>query len=166
MPSERRACSETDRSGSNRRAEAPWSEPASRSASEPESASLRQVRTANLSDVPKPVSVVKRRSRAAAEFSGVSGGSAQGRYGLGRLGDPCHRFRQRNETRTESIRGALAAGESERPIVAMTRGNARRVKGPWHGRADSKGEGTDWSNPITEKNVLHRRAKLQLEAKA
>jgi hypothetical protein len=40
MRTERPVCSETDSAGSNRRVEAPWSEPVRRSASEPETASL------------------------------------------------------------------------------------------------------------------------------
>jgi hypothetical protein len=52
------------------------------------------------------------------ELSGVKGDSAQGKLGHGRLGDPCHRFRRRDKVRAEYIRGALGAGESERPIVA------------------------------------------------
>jgi hypothetical protein len=62
---------------------------------------------------------------------------------LGRLGDPCHRPGQhRGKARAESIRRALGAGESERPIVARKRGNARGAKGPWQDEADSKG---NWS---------------------
>jgi hypothetical protein len=59
-------------------------------------------------------------------------GQRVGKVGLGRLGDPCRRPRQnRGEACIESIRCALAAGESERPIVALKRGNARGANGPW-----------------------------------
>lgn len=52
---------------------------------------------------------------------------------MGRLGDPRNRpsRRRQGEARTEPIRGVSGAGESERPIVAMRRGNARGAKGPW-----------------------------------
>ncbi len=55
---------------------------------------------------------------------------------MGRLGGPCDRFREkRNEMRIEAIRSGLVAGESERPIVARKRGNARGAKGPWQERS-------------------------------
>jgi hypothetical protein len=54
MRTERPACSERDSAASDCRAEALWSEPVSRSASEPESASLNQVRTARLPEELKP----------------------------------------------------------------------------------------------------------------
>lgn len=60
---------------------------------------------------------------------------------MGRLGAPCSRLRERNETRAKSIRRALAAWESERPIVAMKRGNARGAKGPWQ---ESSGLKESW----------------------
>lgn len=45
---------------------------------------------------------------------------------MSRLGDPCHQSREmRGKTSAESIRCALGAGESERPIVVVKRGNAR-----------------------------------------
>lgn len=58
---------------------------------------------------------------------------------MGRLGDPCRRSREeRDEAFAESIRRAPGAGESERPIVAMKRGNARGAKGPWQERSGLK----------------------------
>jgi hypothetical protein len=151
MPTEYPACREADSAGGNPGVEAPWIEPASRSASEPETASLHQVRVANLSDVPKP------EIRHEAIFT-CSGGTLRGRrgqragtVGLGRLGDRCCQLRpKRGEMPIESIRWALGAGESERLVVAMKRGNARGAKGPWRGRANSEGDGTDWRNPTTE----------------
>ena len=152
MPTERPACREADSIGSDSGAEAPWIEPASRSASEPESASLLQVRAANLSDVPKP------ETRREVTFTRNGGalrgewGQRGGKVGLGRLGDPCCRLRhKRDEMAIESIRWALGGWESERLVVAMKRGNARGAKGPWRGGADSEDEGTDWRNPITER---------------
>jgi hypothetical protein len=63
-------------------------------------------------------------------------GQRAGKVWLGRLGGPCRRFRDEwNEARTESIRSVLEAGESERPIVARKRGNARGAKGPWQERS-------------------------------
>jgi len=63
---------------------------------------------------------------------------------LGRLGDPCLRPRkERGKVPAESIRRALETGESERPVVAMKRGNARGAKGPWQDEADSKRTGTE-----------------------
>ena len=64
---------------------------------------------------------------------------------MGRLGDPCLRPREeRGKALAESIRRALETGESERPIVAVKRGNARGAKGPWQNEADSKRTGADW----------------------
>ena len=63
---------------------------------------------------------------------------------MGRLGDPCLRPRkERGKVPAESIRRALETGESERPVVAMKRGNARGAKGPWQDEADSKRTGTE-----------------------
>jgi len=70
-------------------------------------------------------------------------GQRAGKVGLGRLGDPGHWFRlKRNKAFAESIRRALEAGESERPIVALKRGNARGAKGPWQERSGLK---ENWS---------------------
>jgi len=74
MPTERPACREADSAGSNFGVEAPWIEPASRNKSEPESASLRSVRSANLSEMPKPA------IRREATFT-RSGGDLRGRWG-------------------------------------------------------------------------------------
>ena len=54
MPTEYPACREADSDGSNPGVEAPWIEPASRSASEPVPASLHNLRAANLPDERKP----------------------------------------------------------------------------------------------------------------
>src|SRR5436189_6410194 len=81
MPTEYPACREADNGGSNLGVEAPWIEPASRSVSEPETASLHQERVANLSDVPKPEIRREAIFTSAAGLSGVGGGSAQGRLG-------------------------------------------------------------------------------------
>src|ERR1700693_6606 len=94
MPTECPACREADSAGGNPGVEAPWIEPASRSASEPETTSLHQVRVANLSDVPKPE--IRREvifTRSGGTRRGQKGQRA-GKVGLGRLGDPCHRLRQ------------------------------------------------------------------------
>ena len=58
---------------------------------------------------------------------------------MGRLGDPGLRSRvKRDKAFAESIRRALGTGESERPIVAVKRGNARGAKGPWQERSGLK----------------------------
>jgi len=63
-------------------------------------------------------------------------GQRAGKVGLGRLGDPHRRFRvERNAVHAESIRGGLGMGESERPVVAKKRSNARGAKGPWQERS-------------------------------
>jgi hypothetical protein len=75
-----------------------------------------------------------------------SGGAFRGKRGqragkewLGRLGAPRRRPREeRGEAHAETIRRALGAGESERPIVARKRGNARGAKGPWQERSRLK----------------------------
>jgi hypothetical protein len=55
---------------------------------------------------------------------------------LGRLGDPGGWLREEgSQGRREDISGALTVGESERPIVAKKRGNARGAKGPWQERS-------------------------------
>jgi hypothetical protein len=108
------------------------------------------MRTASLPEGLKPV--IGREATFVSNAGVLRGerGQRAGKVGLGRLGGPCRRFRQRNKTRRKSISGELEAGESERPIVAWKRGNARGAKGPWRGRADSESEGTDWINPTTE----------------
>src|SRR3989454_5999756 len=150
MRTKRPTCSETDSAVSNCRAEAPWSEPVSRSASEPESASLNQVRAASLPEGLKPV--IRREATFASNAGVLRGerGQRAGKVGLGRLGGPCRRFRRRSKTRSESISCELGAGESERPVVARRPRSSRGgAKGPWRGRADSEGEGADWGNPLT-----------------
>ena len=58
---------------------------------------------------------------------------------MGRLGDPCRRHRdERGEACAESIWRAAGAGESERPVVVLKRGNARGAKGPWQERCGLK----------------------------
>ena len=58
---------------------------------------------------------------------------------MGRLGDPCRRSREeRDEACAKSIRRAPGVGESERPVVARKRGNARGAKGPWQERSGLK----------------------------
>src|SRR5439155_7387182 len=113
MRTEYPAWSEADSAAGNRRVEAPWSEPGSRSASETEPASLRKVRTANLSDLPKPAI---RREEIFASSGGVlrgRRGQRAGKVGLGRLGDPGHRHRAaRCESGSESISCRLEAGKS------------------------------------------------------
>jgi|SRR4051794_4099862 len=143
MPTEHPACRETDNAGSNRGVEAPWNEPASRSVKRTRISLVTPVRSANLSNVPKPE--IRRE-----EMSVSSGGDLRGEWGqragkveLGRLGDPCLRPRaERGEARAETIRRALETGESERPVVALKRGNARGAKGPWQERSGLK---KNWS---------------------
>jgi hypothetical protein len=108
------------------------------------------MRTASLPEGLKPV--IGREATLASNARVLRGerGQRAGTVGLGRLGGPCRRFRRRSKTRRKSISGELEARESERPIVAWKRGNARGAKGPWRGRADSESEGTDWRNPMTE----------------
>lgn len=66
-------------------------------------------------------------------------GQRAGKVRLGRLGDPCHLPREeRGKTYAESIRRMLGAGESERPVVVMKRGNALGAKGPWQERSGLK----------------------------
>ena len=99
MPTERRACREADSAGSNFGVEAPWIEPASRNKSEPESASLRSVRSANLSEMPKPA------IRREATFT-RSGGDLRGRWGqrAGKvwLGRPQAALRESTRKQTKS----------------------------------------------------------------
>jgi len=118
MPTERPACSEADGAGSNRRVEAPRSEPVSRSVSEPKSASLNQVRVASPPEGLKPVIGCEETFASNARALRGERGQRAGKTWLGRLGDPCHRFRRRDKVPAEYIRCALGAGESERPIVA------------------------------------------------
>ncbi len=136
MRTEYPACSEADSAPGNRRVEAPWSEPASRSASETKRASLHKVRTANLSDMPKPE--IRREEIFTSNGGVLRGrrGQRAGKVGLGRLGDPGHRHReQRCESGSESISCRLEAGKSERPVVAMkSRSSRDGAKGPWQER--------------------------------
>ena len=97
------------------------------------------MRSANLSDVPKPE--IRREEMFASSGGDLRGewGQRAGKVGLGRLGDPCLRSREeRGEACVESIRRVLETGESERPIVAVKRGNARGANGPWQERSGLK----------------------------
>ena len=146
MPTEHPACREADHVVSNGGVEAPWIEPVSRSASEPKRASLNSVRSANLSEKPKPE--IRREAMFTSSGGDLRGqrGQRAGKVGLGRLGDPARRFREeRDEAFVEAIRRTLASRESERPVVAPKRGNARGAKGPWQNEADSKRTGADWT---------------------
>jgi hypothetical protein len=169
MPTEHPACREADNVGSNSCVEAPRNEPASRSASKPVSSLVTPVRSANLSDEPKPE--IRREAMFTSSGGDLRGrrGQRAGKVGLGRLGDPGRRSRfQRDEAHAESIRCALVAGESERPIVAVKRGNARGAKGPWQSGVDSKSPGTDWKGEnltYTQATLRDRRAKLSAVAK-
>src|SRR2546425_12515352 len=108
MRTERPACSETDSAVSNCRAEAPWSEPVSRSASEPESASLNQMRAARLPEGLKPAIRCEETFESNAGVLRGERGQRAGKVELGRLGDPCDRLRhKRDETPGESIRRVL-----------------------------------------------------------
>jgi hypothetical protein len=130
---------------SNCGVEAPWIEPVSRSASKPVSSLVTPVRSANLSNEPKPE--IRREAMFTSSGGDLRGrrGQRAGKVGLGRLGDPDRRFRgERDEARVEAISRALEIRESERPVVALKRGNARGAKGPWQNEADSKGTGADW----------------------
>src|ERR1700733_6341205 len=118
MPTERRACREADSAGSNCGVEAPWIEPASRSASKPDSASLRLVRSANLSEKPKPT--IRREATFTSSGGDLRGGWGQrvGKVGVGQAGRPLPPFRaDLKQAHAETIRRELEAGESERPIV-------------------------------------------------
>jgi len=150
-PTERPACSEAGGVGSNPGLEAPWSEPVSRSASEPNTASLYNPRAANHSGLPKPA------THREATFTSSGGalrgkrGQRTGKEGLGRLGGPWHRPRaEGGKTCAESIRRALVAGESERLIVALRARSSREgAKGPWPYNMNSGAGAADWSNPTT-----------------
>ena len=139
MPTERRACREADSAVSDRGVEAPWIEPVSRSASKPDSASLRIERSANLSEMPKPM--IRREATFTSSGGDLRGGWGQraGKVGVGQAGRPLPPlWGNPEEARAETIRRELEAGESERPIVAMKRGNARGAKGPWQERSGLK----------------------------
>jgi hypothetical protein len=136
MRTERPACSEADSAGSDRRVGAPWSEPVSRSASEPESASLRKARVASLPEKLKPA--IRREGTFISNVGALRGerGQCAGKVRLGSLGDAGGWPREEGaKGRSEDISWALAVGESERPIVAKKRGKARGAKGPWHERS-------------------------------
>ena len=108
----------------------------SSSAREPESASLHQLRVASLPEELKPA---KRREATFTSNAGIlrgERGQRAGKVRLGRLGDPDGWLREEgSQGRREDISGALTVGESERPIVARKRGNARGAKGPWQERS-------------------------------
>jgi hypothetical protein len=110
----------------------------SRSVSEPESASLNQVRAARLPEELKPI------IRSEETFENNAGvlrgerGQRAGKVRLGRLGDPRRRLRRRNKTRSKTISWGLGAGESERLVVALKRGNACEAKEPWQERSGLK----------------------------
>ena len=107
MRTERPACSDMDSAASNCRAEAPWSEPVSRSASEPESASLNQMRTARLPEGLKPEIRYEETFESNAGVLRGERGQRAGKVGLGRLGEPCRRLRRRNKTGRKTISGRV-----------------------------------------------------------
>ncbi len=130
---------------SDRGVEAPRIEPVSRSASKPVCSLVTPVRSANLSNEPKPE--IRREAMFTSSGGDLRGrrGQRAGKVGLGRLGDPDGQFRgERDEALVEAISRALEIRESERPVVALKRGNARGAKGPWQNEADSKRTGADW----------------------
>jgi hypothetical protein len=109
------------------------------------------MRTASLPEGLKPVIRCEATLVSNARVLRGERGQRAGTVGLGRLGGPCRRFRRRSKTRSKSISCELEARESERPVVARRPRSSRGgAKGPWRGRADSEGEGTDWRNPMTE----------------
>lgn len=144
MPTEYPACREADSGGSNSGVEAPWIEPVSRSnqanLNEPR---YTKARVASLSKKLKPE--IRREvifKRSGGTLRGQRGQRA-GKVELGRLGDPCRRLRlERSERCSESISCALAVWESERPVVAKKRGNARGAKGPLQKRSGLKESGS------------------------
>jgi hypothetical protein len=145
MRTERPACNETDRAASNCRAEAPWSEPVSRSASEPEAASLNQMRAARLPEELKPAIRCEETFESNAGVLRGERGQRAGKVGLGRLGEPCGRLPRGNKTGSKTISCWLEARQSERLVVALKRGNACGAKGPWQERSGLKeSKGADW----------------------
>jgi hypothetical protein len=93
--------------------------------------------------MPKPK--IRREETFTSSGGDLRGGKGRrvGKVWKGRLGDPSSPLRhKRSDARAETIRRSREAGESERPIVAVKRGNARGAKGPWQNEADSKG---NWS---------------------
>jgi hypothetical protein len=110
----------------------------SRSASEPESASLNQLRTARLPEELKPE--IRREETFESNAGVLRGerGQRAGKVGLGRLGDPCRRLRRRNKTSSKTISCGLEARESERLVVALKWGNACGAKEPWQERSGLK----------------------------
>jgi hypothetical protein len=76
--------------------------------------------------------VVKQRVYAAIGLSGVVGGSARGQISQGTWEAPRGWVRRRAQRGTERHnRWRGPGGESERPIRAKKRGNARGAKGPY-----------------------------------
>jgi hypothetical protein len=136
MRTEHQACSEAGGVGSNSGIEAPWSEPVSRSASEPDSASLMKPESGQAPRIAE--ASTNREAMLKSSGGTLRGGWGQraGKVCLGRLGDPWLRFREeQNEAHVESIRQVLEAGESERPVVAMRLRSSRGgAKGPWQER--------------------------------
>lgn len=124
--------------GRNRCHEAPWNEPVSRSASEPKPASKGRTRTARLSEELKPETRREETYESSEVVLRGARGQRAGKVGMGRLGDPSHLKGEGNEERSEEISSGLEARESERPIVAKRRGNARGAKGPWQKRSGLK----------------------------
>ena len=101
----------------------------SRNASEPDSASLHELRVASLPEMVKPAPIVKRRAHAAIGLSGVieDGGRRQISQEPGRPIIVSGKSRQA----AWGINNPASCDdwESDRLIVAMKRGNARGAKG-------------------------------------
>ncbi len=109
-------------------------EPASRSASEPESASLRKLRVASLPEMVKPVTRSEEMFKSKTVALRGERGQRVGKAELGRLGDPPCSV-NRAKVRRETITVLLTRGKSEEPIRARRRGNTRGAKGLWSKRS-------------------------------
>ena len=142
MPTERPACSEAQSAAGNRRVEAAWSKPASRSEkSRTRDGLVTHKRTASLPDMLKPVIRCEETFKSSVGVLRGREGPRAGKVGFGRRGDPGRWLREnRGKERSEEISCVLAVGESERPVVASERGNARGAKGPWHERSGLRKE--------------------------
>jgi RNA-directed DNA polymerase len=69
----------------------------------------------------------------------VKGDGAQGKFGWADWETPAvGQGSEGGKESSEEISCLLTVGESERPIVARRRGNARGAKGPWHERSGTK----------------------------
>jgi len=144
-------CSQASRRRSNPAGEASPGEGVSRSASEPDSASLRSVRVARLPDWLKPAPATKQRADAVVGLSGVGGDGARRQIGRGTWETRPSGGAPPNAGRESITSHAAGAGSRSGPECAPGSGVLRGVKVPlalgWRAPYPKAGVMPRWPRP-------------------